>query len=378
MGFIKSALGMVGDAATGGLASGIGGLVSGLFGGGTSVKDQKKIMAEQAKYEKENMKYQSELNEAMAQANQQRAYDYFNMTANYNSAKNQKARLEEAGLNPALMYGQAGSGGAGTGETGGAQGQGVGLAQAQGIGMALQLKSINAQTKLAEANAAKAYAEANKIAGVESKKTDAETKNIKQEIEESKNRIKDILAGIPQKEEAYYVQKAQEKLFESMSDLNKISGELNEENKKKVNMETHVLTKTYERIESEIENIDMDTKQKREIIDLLRDRIKSEINLNIAKAFEASAKAKLSEEQIKTVDAQIGLWEDQADFWGATIENQREQIENQVLQWGKEWELEREKLTKEEIEAVVNSIFQAINIVHGLGGKVKIKGFAGR
>ena len=110
MGFIKSALGMIGNAATGGLASGIGGLVSGLFGGGTSVKDQKKIMAEQAKYEKENMKYQSELNEAMAQANQQRAYDYFNMTANYNSAKNQKARLEEAGLNPALMYGQAGSG----------------------------------------------------------------------------------------------------------------------------------------------------------------------------------------------------------------------------------------------------------------------------
>ena len=115
MGFIKSALGMIGNAATGGLASGIGGLVGGLFGGGTSVKEQKKIMAEQAKYERENMKFQSELNEAMAQANQQRAYDYFNMTANYNSAKNQKARLEEAGLNPALMYGQAGSGGAGTG-----------------------------------------------------------------------------------------------------------------------------------------------------------------------------------------------------------------------------------------------------------------------
>ena len=161
------------------------------------------------------------------------------------------------------MYGQAGSGGAGTGATGGAQGQGAGLAQAQGIGMALQLKSINAQTKLAEANAAKAYAEANKIAGVETKKTDAETQGIKQEIEESKNRIKDILAGIPQKEEAYYVQKTQERLFESIADLNKISGELNEENKKKVNMETHVLMKTYDRIESEIENIDIDTAQKK-------------------------------------------------------------------------------------------------------------------
>ena len=34
MGFIKKALGMIGDAATGGLASGVGSFVSGLFGGG--------------------------------------------------------------------------------------------------------------------------------------------------------------------------------------------------------------------------------------------------------------------------------------------------------------------------------------------------------
>jgi hypothetical protein len=34
MGFIKNALGMIGDAATGGLASGVGSFVNGLFGGG--------------------------------------------------------------------------------------------------------------------------------------------------------------------------------------------------------------------------------------------------------------------------------------------------------------------------------------------------------
>ena len=39
-------------------------------------------------------------------------------------------------------------------------------------------------------------------------------------------------------------------------------------------METHVLMETYDRIESEIENIDIDTDQKRKIIDLLRDRMK--------------------------------------------------------------------------------------------------------
>ena len=111
-------------------------------------------------------------------------------------------------------------------------------------------------------------------------------------------------------------------------------------------METHVLMKTYDRIESEIENINIDTDQKREIIDLLRDRMKSEINLNIAKAFEASAKAELSKEQIKTVDAQIGLWADQADFWGATIENQRKQILKGKLQADKIFNINDKTLYK--------------------------------
>ena len=135
MGFIKNALGMIGDVATGGLASGVGSFVNGLFGGGgIGYRDQKKLMEKQHGYELENMDYQAKLNEEMAQRNQQRQNEYFGMTAEYNSAKNQKQRLEEAGLNPALMYGSAGSGGAGTGSTGGASGSGVGLSQAQAVG----------------------------------------------------------------------------------------------------------------------------------------------------------------------------------------------------------------------------------------------------
>ena len=48
MGFFKNALGMIGDAATGGIASGVGSFVSGLFGGGgIGYRDQKKLMEKQ-------------------------------------------------------------------------------------------------------------------------------------------------------------------------------------------------------------------------------------------------------------------------------------------------------------------------------------------
>ena len=60
------------------------------------------------------------------------------------------------------------------------------------------------------------------------------------------------------------------------------------------------------------------------------------------------------------------------------MENQYKMIENQVYQWSKEWELSRERLTKEEMESIVNSIFQAINIVHSLGGKLAMGKFTGR
>ena len=120
------------------------------------------------------------------------------MTAEYNSAKNQKQRLEEAGLNPALMYGSAGSGGAGTGSTGGASGSGVGLSQAQAVSMGLQLSQIKAQTTLMNAEAAKAYADANKTKG-------ADTDKIRQDIAESEVRIDEIIAKIPSEKQQYYI-----------------------------------------------------------------------------------------------------------------------------------------------------------------------------
>ena len=104
--------------------------------------------------------------------------------------------------------------GAGTGSTGGASGSGVGLSQAQAVSIGLQLSQIKAQTKLMNAESAKAYAEANKIKGID---TDA----AKQGIKESGARTDEIIAKIPSEKQQYYVNKAYEGMLKTSGELNK-------------------------------------------------------------------------------------------------------------------------------------------------------------
>ena len=147
MGFIDGLFKNVGNAVTGGLAGAAGNFVSGLF---SDKDDPKEIMELQSQLEKERMKYQSDLNEIAADRNQQRALDYFNQTAEYNNPKNQRRRLEEAGLNIGLMYGNAGQAG-GSGSTGGGTEQGVSAITPQGVSMGLQLEQLRLQNELAKA-----------------------------------------------------------------------------------------------------------------------------------------------------------------------------------------------------------------------------------
>ena len=99
---------------------------------------------------------------------------------NYTNYENQKQHMENAGLNPALMYGMKGGGGA---SAQGAQGQGtsavggneVSAGAQMGI-MGLQMESLQSQIELNKANAKKANADANKTAGADTENTTADTK----------------------------------------------------------------------------------------------------------------------------------------------------------------------------------------------------------
>lgn len=361
MGFIKNALGMIGDAATGGIASGIGSFVSGIIGDkGLSKKDQLEIMNKQHGYELENMDYQAKLNEEMAQRNQERQNEYFGMTAEYNSAKNQKQRLKDAGLNPALMYGSAGSGGAGTGSTGGASGNGVGLSQAQAVGMGLQLSQIKAQTNLMNAEAAKAYADANKTKGVDTDKA-------KQDIAESEARIDEILAKIPSEKQQYYIGKAHEEALKASKLLTEAAAAKTEAEKKVLDIQQHVLFKEVDKMASEIEGINLDNDQKKIIKNSLQRSIESNIRLNTAQAIAAEANARFTNENIKTIEGQLQLWTKQAENWEGQRENVRRQIEEQVKQWEKENMFEGKKVDLEQTRTIADIILRSLESVQKIG-----------
>nr|QJB21291.1 MAG: DNA pilot protein [Microvirus sp.] len=130
---------------------------------GKQREQQRKLTADQLAASKDMAKYQHEL-----------AYDMWQKT-NFSA---QRAELEKAGLNPALMYAKgAGAGGQTVSSSGGAQG---GIAGTPETGMGLQLAQTASQIELTKAQARLANVEAAKKAGVETREAEANIKNIEQ------------------------------------------------------------------------------------------------------------------------------------------------------------------------------------------------------
>ena len=137
-----------------------------MVGGAIQYNRQKKLMAQQYQYAlgmaQQNQQYAKEMAginqgyaKEMAGINQQHNKDMFD----YTGYQAQVAQMKAAGLNPALMYGSAGSGGSTQGGAGMAGSAGAGSGSiggtpsapdagiTAGIGMGLQLGLLDAQNK---------------------------------------------------------------------------------------------------------------------------------------------------------------------------------------------------------------------------------------
>lgn len=167
-----SFLGALGNAAMNGLTGGVTGAIGSIMGGiGKLFKGNSDKKAEERQFNrtKELMKIQNQYNKEAAAQSQK----YNEQMWNYTNYENQVAHIKNAGLNPGLLYGMSGGGGI---SSGGATQEGVsGVGQDQSVIMGINMRQMEANTKLAEAEANKANAEAAKISGVDTKNTEANT-----------------------------------------------------------------------------------------------------------------------------------------------------------------------------------------------------------
>lgn len=198
----------------GSLISGAIGMVGGAISDRRNYKNQLKLMERQQQYNKELGEINQGYAKEMAAINQQYALQagkqshlYNQEMWDYTNYENQVKHLEAAGLNPALLYGQGGGGGAST--AGGAVGNGQGTAgqapsggspQAirsqiiEGAGMGVQLGLMEAQKEALKAKAAKDNADAEKTAGADTELTKSLTELNKIEMDVKNMSIEEIAA----------------------------------------------------------------------------------------------------------------------------------------------------------------------------------------
>lgn len=137
--------GLGGDGLIGGAINAIGSIVAGQAMRNSQVSQQDKLDAVQLKYNEQQMDYGQQLQKDMW---------------NYTNYPNQVAQLEAAGLNPALLYGKGGGGGAttGSGTSGGISGASANTDIPNFMGMALEtaadVKLKNAQAENIDADTA--------------------------------------------------------------------------------------------------------------------------------------------------------------------------------------------------------------------------------
>ena len=198
------------------LISGAIGMIGGAISDRRNYKNQLKLMEQQQQYNKELGEINQGYAKEMAAINQQYALQagkqshlYNQEMWDYTNYENQVKHLEAAGLNPALLYGQGGGGGAST--AGGAVGNGQGTpGQApsggspqalrsqmiEGAGMGIQLGLMEAQKRNLEADAAKKEADAKKTAGADTEYTRMLTELAKTEIDYKAMSTEEVAAKI--------------------------------------------------------------------------------------------------------------------------------------------------------------------------------------
>ena len=312
----------------------------------------KKAMEEQWKYNKKIMALQYQYQQQAAEKSQQYAKDYWD----YTNAENQVTHLKNAGLNVGLMYGQGGAGGMGA--SGGAHQASPEQPQGNPVGMALQVQQIeqqrrmnDAQIALARAQAEKAGAEANKIAGVDTQEALKRIEGLASQIELNlkEGNYKDALTSLTKAEED--AKKVLKDLLETQEVLTRAN----------VSVAFATATKYSEEAHTEYWRKENEKIQNQYLKDTYEERVDA-VSYNNAVAIALAAKfvseKDVNEKQISNLQANIEELQARADKHNWDKETYRKQVEGMIERWEEQTFNERIGLGLEFGENIVDLLYK--------------------
>lgn len=329
------------------IIAGIASLAGGAMGlAGGSVASRK-----QHKYDLEKMEVQHGYNiesQKLGQEYNKEMWDYTNY-------ENQKRHLENAGLNPALLYGMGGGGGA---TAAGAQGMGAGIASGhetdlkmKGMGLGIQSMMTMSQIALNESQAKKNNAEANKISGVD---TNLQNANIEYIIAQTSN--EKVKKGL------IY---ANTRLLDAQEELQRTSVEYTKQKTDEVRWDIKLIEKEIDRLTKEIDGLDLDNEFKKET---LKNRITqtslaiqqaiADIALKGAQGRLSDAEAKAIPEKILQMWSEIGIKQEGVEISRNQIENYAQDIANRLHLGEKGLDIQEQRLIIDCITGLLNIAVQ--------------------
>lgn len=329
---------------TGGIVNGI----MGLFGGSNRAEQrqyqhEKEMMALQNKYNTQAAAQSMEYAKTMNQINFEQQNQMFEKQAEWNSARSQRERLQEAGLNPALMYGIGGEGGSSVSSGGGAgaQVQGVNNAGTQAVMMGLQAKSIESQIALNNAQASKINAETERTEK-ETEKTGAETESIWSGIE--------LLKAKTSSEEA------KAKLTNMQTELTEAMREESWANWETARAEIAKISRIMEKLDKEIEGMGFDNEIKNKSKEAIIGNYFADLKVKGQQIIESNSKIKLNERQLNVFDETIKDIKSTITNRDMTEETKRKAIDTEVNYMLYKMDLEGQQNVREWIYEGIGAI----------------------
>ena len=353
---------------TGGLVNG----VMGLFGGSNGAEQrqyqhEKEMMALQNKYNTQAAAQSMEYAKTMNRINFEQQNQMFDKQAEWNSAKSQKERLQEAGLNPALMYGIGGEGGSSVSSGGGTgpQVQGVSNAGTQAVMMGLQAKSIESQIALNNAQASKINAETENTEA-DTGKTKADTKvsivNADNIVEATKL-LKEQQLSEQSKRDLNEAEKNYKiRVTELQDALEKLTNAKETESwylSRSIEMETYKLSKEAEKIMKEIDGLEVDNDVKRRTADMIVEQTRTNIKSTMQSILESQSRVTINEEQKTLIGKTI-------EDLTSQIETRKGQLEINEKEVIEKLDIMREQLGLEKIKMNIEKDRLMVDTVLGL------------